>query len=124
MRAEQSRRTEATAWRRRAHELDRLMDDLQRTARTARAATRAERAEACTSIVTRLRDELEPHARLDSPGLQAIAVWLEALAHADPGDPDLVQELLYGVDALVRVHVSRETGRRLEPPQPLAALLR
>ncbi len=115
---------EATTWQRRVYELDRLMDDLQRTARTARAATRAVRAEACTSIVTRLREELEPHARSDRQGLEAIAVWLGALEHADPGDPDLVQELLYGVDALVRVHVWRETGRRLEPPQPVAPLLR
>lgn len=114
----------ATTWPRRIYELDRLMDDLQRTARTARAATRAERAEACMSIVTRLRNELEPHARIDGAGLKAIAAWLEALDRADPGDSDLVQELLYGVDALVRVHVWRETGRPLRPPKAVAPLLR
>jgi hypothetical protein len=114
----------ATNWTRRVYELDRLMDDLQTTARTARAATRAERAAACSSIVARLREELEPRARRDPPGLSAIAVWLDALERAEPGDADLVQELLYGVDALVRVHVWRETGRRLEPPQPVQRLLR
>lgn len=114
---------DAATWQRRAYELDRLMDDLQRTARTARAATRAERAAACTSIVARLREELEPRAGVDDPGLRAIAVWLEALEHVEPGDPDLVQELLYGVDALVRVHVWRETGRPLEPPHHLERLL-
>lgn len=114
----------ATPWRQRVYELDRLMDDLQRTARTARSATRTERAEACASIVARLREQLEAHARIDPPGLRAIAVWLQALERADPGDPDLVQELLYGVDALVRAHVARETGRPLGPPQPVAPLLR
>lgn len=114
----------ATNWTRRAYELNRLMDDLQTTARTARAATRAERGAACRSIVTRLRDELESRARVDPPGLRAIAVWLDALERADPGDADLVQELLYGVDALVRMHVWRETGRQLEPPQPVQSLLR
>ena len=114
----------ATNWTRRAYELDRLMDDLQMTARTARAATRAERGAACGWIVTRLREELEARASIDPPGLLAIGVWLDALERADPGDADLVQELLYGVDALVRVHVWRETGRQLEPPQPVQPLLR
>jgi hypothetical protein len=113
-----------TTWRRRIYELDRLIDELQRTARTARSATRTERRAACTAIVARLRAELEPHARIDEAGLNAIGVWLEALDGADPGDADLVQELLYGIDALVRVHVWRETGRPLEPPQPLAPFLR
>lgn len=115
---------ETRAWLTRVYELDRLMEDLERTARTARAATRAERAAARTSVVERLRRELEPRAHADREGLEAITVWLDALEHADPADADLVQELLYGVDALVRVHVWRETGRRLEPPRPVEALLR
>lgn len=115
---------DGTAWRRRVYELDRLMDDLQRTARTARAATRAERAADCAAIVGRLRADLEPRADVDLAGLEAIGVWLDALERVDPGDADLVQELLYGVDALVRVHVWRETGRALAPPQPIQPLLR
>jgi hypothetical protein len=113
-----------TGWPRRVYELDRLMDDLQRTARTSRAATRVERAADCATIVDRLRAELEPHAKADRAGLEAIGVWLEALERADPRDADLVQELLYGVDALVRVHVWRETGRALAPPLPVEPLLR
>lgn len=106
------------------YELDRLMRDLQRTARTARSATRAERGTCCRELVARLRAELEPRARLDREGLDAIVAWLGALERADPADSDLVQELLYGVDALVRVHVWRETGRPLEPPRPVESLLR
>lgn len=113
-----------TSWRQRVHELDRLMDDLQRTARTSRAATRAERAEDCRRIIERLRAELEPRANVDRAGLEAIGIWIDALERADPRDVDQVQELLYGVDALVRVHVWRESGRALEPPRPVDALLR
>ena len=102
---------------RRTYGLERLMADLQNAARTARSVTRVERAQMCNELAERLRDELEPHAAADEAGLEAIRVWLDALAAADPSEPDLVQELLYGVDTLVRVHIWRETGQALRPPQ-------
>ena len=103
---------------RRTYELERLMTDLERAARTARSVTRVERARACADLAGRLRADLEPHAAADEKGLEAIRLWLDALANADPAEPDLIQELLYGVDALVRVHIWRETGMPLRPPEP------
>lgn len=102
---------------RRTYGLERLMTDLQYAARTARSVTRVERAQLCGELADRVREELELHAAADQEGLEAIRVWLDALAAADPSEPDLVQELLYGVDALVRVHIWRETGKPLRPPE-------
>jgi hypothetical protein len=102
---------------RRTYGLERLMMDLQYAARTARSVTRVERAQLCGELADRLREELEPRAAADEEGLEAIRIWLDALAAADPSEPDLVQELLYGVDALVRVHIWRETGEPLRPPE-------
>lgn len=103
---------------RRNHELERLMTDLEYAARTARSVTRVERAEICSELAQRLRADLEPNATADAQGLDAIRVWLDALAAANPAEPDLIQELLYGVAALVRVHIWRETGMPLRPPKP------
>jgi len=104
---------------RRRYALERLMADVLLAGRTARSATRAERARVCRELAQNVRVHLEPHAELDAPGLTAIRAWLEALAAATPGDVDRMQELLYGIDALVRVHIWRETGLALEPPPSL-----
>jgi hypothetical protein len=61
-------------------------------------------------------DRLETHADADAQGLEGLGIWNEALEHADVSDADVLQELLYGLDALVRVHLWRETGLPLEPP--------
>ncbi|HKI93505.1 MAG TPA: hypothetical protein VJ986_14480 [Gaiellaceae bacterium] len=100
----------------RRSELARLVDDLRRAGRTIHAETLAARRETRDLLVAGVREGLEPHARLDEPGLEALDVWVEALQHADVNDVDLLQELLYGIDALVRVHVWRETGLPLAPP--------
>ena len=100
----------------RQHELELLLDELQRAGRTVEAATRLERSEVCTDLVDRLHRALEPHAVVDVKGFAALGVWLDALAIADPGDVDLLQELLYGIDALVRVHLWRESGLPLRTP--------
>lgn len=100
----------------RRFELEHLVRDLRLAARTIRAQTLEERRSVRTGLAEDVRLKLEPHAQLDEQGLEALAVWSEALGHADVNDLDLLQELLYGIDALVRVHLWRETGLPLEPP--------
>jgi hypothetical protein len=101
-------------------ELEQLVHELRLAARTIRAQTLEERRTVRTTLAETVRSRLEPHAQLDAPGLEALGVWSEALEHADVNDVDLLQELLYGIDALVRVHLWRETGLPLEPPTPRA----
>jgi hypothetical protein len=98
-------------------ELTDLVRELRIAARTIRAETMLERRETCVALVGELRERLEPAAELDPQGLEALGAWADGLLAADPGDTDLLQELLYGVDALVRVHLWRETGMPLEPPE-------
>lgn len=102
----------------RRHELETLVREIRVSARTIRSATLEERHAACERLAAALRERLEAHSEHDDEGLQALGVWAEALERADPLDVDLLQELLYGIDALVRVHVWRETGVPLEPPEP------
>jgi hypothetical protein len=102
----------------RRYELERLVGELRLAARTIRSSTVAERRASCESLAQTLRRRLEPHAALDAEGLEALDVWTNALERADALDVDLLQELLYGIDALVRVHLWRETGFPLQPPEP------
>jgi hypothetical protein len=101
----------------RRYDLNHLVQELRVAARTIRSQTLLERRETCDGLAASLRDRLEPHAAADAQGLEALGVWTDSLAAADPTDPDLLQELLYGIDALVRVHLWRETGMPLEPPE-------
>ena len=98
-------------------ELIDLVRDLRIAARTVRAETMLERHETCVALVVELRERLEPIAEMDPQGLEALDAWADGLLAADPSDSDLLQELLYGIDALVRVHLWRETGMPLEPPE-------
>jgi hypothetical protein len=102
----------------RRYELERVVHELRRAARTLRAQTLAERRGTCDALVGSVRDHVETHAERDERGLEAIVVWTNALEHADVTDLDLLQELVYGLDALMRVHVWRETELPLEPPEP------
>ena len=97
-------------------ELQHLVTELRRAARTVRAQTRVERDTVRRTLAGALNADLEPQARTDPEGLAAIRTWTAALETADAGDADLLQELLYGIDALVRVHLWRETGLPLEVP--------
>jgi hypothetical protein len=99
-------------------ELEELVRELRVAARTIRSQAIDERRVTRDWLVAASRDRLEPHAQLDEPGLEALGVWVEALGGADVLDEDLLQELLYGIDALVRVHLWRETGLPLQPPEP------
>src|SRR5215469_17419562 len=99
----------------RRHDLEELVHELRVAARTVYSQTIDERRITCEWLATSLRAGLEPHAELDEPGLEALGVWTDALGAADVLDTDLLQELLYGIDALVRVHLWRETGFPLHP---------
>ncbi len=102
----------------RRYDLTHLVQELRIAARTIRSQTLVERRERSDELVAALRDRLEPHAGTDVQGLEALGVWTDSLESADANDEDLLQELLYGLDALVRVHLWRETGMPLEPPEP------
>jgi len=97
-------------------ELQHLVAEVRRAARTLRAQTRLERDTVRHTLAEALRDDLEPTAEKDLEGLEALRVWASALEDADVGDADLLQELLYGIDALLRVHLWREAGLLLVPP--------
>jgi hypothetical protein len=96
-------------------ELQSLVTELRRAARTVRAQTRFER-DAVRQSLTESLDADFRTATVDPDGLAAIRAWTAALEAVDVGDLDLLQELLYGIDALVRVHLWREAHLPLEAP--------
>ena len=102
-------------------ELERLIADLRRAARTFRALTLVERERTRNGLVETIRVDLEPSAQIDVPGLDALRTWTDALDAAEVTDVDHLQELLYGIDALVRVHLWLETGLPLAPPERRSA---
>jgi hypothetical protein len=80
-------------------------------------------------VVAFLRDEIEPHTRLDRRVLYpevadrlgdplvtasmsydhlAIKEWIADVAAADAADPEHLQQLLYGLYGLIRVHIWKE----------------
>jgi hemerythrin HHE cation binding domain-containing protein len=106
----------------------------------------AERKIAHNRIVSWLRECVEPHTRLDEwllyPAVAeqlgdpligasmnydhlAIRDWIDRLAVADPRDTAEIQQLLYGLDALIRVHIWKEDTIFIEtlesPSWPRAA---
>jgi len=99
-------------------DLERLVRELRRAARTIRASTLAERDVTRRMLVAAAQHDLEAQARADEQGLEALRLWTSALQSADVNDVDRLQELLYGIDTLVRVHLWRETGLPLKPPEP------
>jgi hypothetical protein len=61
-----------------------------------------------TAVAERLRDPLATAPmRYDH---LAIRDWLRKLREAPVDEPDTLQELLYGLDALIRVHIWKEDG--------------
>jgi len=102
-------------------ELQHLVAEVRRAARTVRAQTRLERDTVRRTLAEALRDDLEVTAEKDVEGLEALRTWAVALEDADVGDADLLQELLYGIDALLRVHLWREAGLLLVPPESRSA---
>lgn len=113
-----------------AHERIRTQTEtLRRAAREIPHLPYDERAAARDAVVAFLRREVEPHTRIDERLLYpevgdrlgaplatasmaydhlAIRSWIAELEAADPAEPDRLQELLYGLDALMRVHIWKE----------------
>lgn len=113
-------------------EHDALLGDVEGIRSLARELPRlslSERAVALDRVLTFLQRVLAPHAEaeekflypefariLGSPNALApmsydhrtVDRWTEELAQADHADTDLLQELLYGLHALIRVHLSKE----------------
>ncbi|MGZ4388014.1 MAG: hemerythrin domain-containing protein [Gaiellaceae bacterium] len=104
---------------------------LRRAARDIPHMAYADRAAARDAVVDFLRRDVEPHTRLDERLLYpevaerlgaplatasmaydhlAIRQWIADLEDADPADPDRIPELLYGLDALMRVHIWKENA--------------
>jgi Hemerythrin HHE cation binding domain len=93
------------------------------------ALTPEQREETRDRILRYLRERVEPHTKLDELVLYpevaerlgdplvaasmnydhlAIRHWIELIAGADLTDAAEVQQLLYGLDALIRVHLWKE----------------
>ena len=110
-------------------ELEARAEPLSEAARRLRDATPAERAELRARAVAFLRDDIGDHISSDERVLyprlserlgdplatapmryehRAIRWWTDQIAHADAEDVDGLQRLLYGVHALIKVHLSRE----------------
>ena len=87
-------------------------------------------------LVAFLHDRVEPHTRIDEAVLYptaearsgsplaaasmaydhlAIRSWIAKLAEAEVEDVETVQELLYGLDALIRVHLWKEDELFVKP---------
>jgi iron-sulfur cluster repair protein YtfE (RIC family) len=77
-------------------------------------------------LVAFLHEELEPHMRVDEdplyPGATALAydhlairAWIGKLQEAEDEDVETLQELLYGLDALIRVHLWKEDELTVRP---------
>ena len=120
-----------------AHELFLVWTDhLRSAARRLPKLEPDQREELVAEIVAFLREEVEPHMRIDEQVLypsaadrlgtqlataaiaydhRAIRRWVARLAEADPGDAATVQELLYGLDALIRVHLWKEDELLVQP---------
>lgn len=91
--------------------------------------TITQREEARRQVLRYLRDKVDPHTKLDKGLLYpavaerlgdaliavsmnydhlAIRHWISKIAAADAADVDRLQQLLYGLDALIRVHMWKE----------------
>jgi iron-sulfur cluster repair protein YtfE (RIC family) len=111
-------------------------DELRSTARRLPGLDSAERLGAVADLVTFLHEQVEPHTRVDEqvlyPELEArlgsplaaaaiaydhlaIRAWIAKLASADEDDVETLQELLYGLDALIRVHLWKEDELFVKP---------
>lgn len=109
--------------------LEQRAEFLSETARELPKLDMGAREELRTQALTFLRDELGAHMRTDQHFLypkiaerlgdplaaapmnydhRAIRWWIDEIARADIEDTDELQRLLYGVHALVKVHLSRE----------------
>ncbi len=111
-------------------------DELRAAARRLPALSTGERLALISDLVAFLHEQVEPHTRLDEQVLYprvedrlgsplvtasmaydhlAIRTWIAKLAEADEEDVATIQELLYGLDALIRVHLWKEDELMVRP---------
>ncbi len=110
--------------------------ELRSAARRMPELAASERFALLADIVAFLQEKVEPHTRVDEQVLYpqaaarmgsplataamaydhlAIRAWIAKLAEADDQDVTTLQELLYGLDALIRVHLWKEDELMLGP---------
>lgn len=118
------------------HELREHAADLRLAAERFPALTTSEREETRGCILSFLRERVEPHTKLDEQLLYpevarrlgdplvaasmnydhlAIRRWIALIATADVSETAHLQQLLYGLDALIRVHIWKENELFLAP---------
>lgn len=111
-------------------------DELRLAARRLPELSVDDRLTLVSDLVAFLRDSVEPHTRIDEQVLYhdaaerlgsplvtaslaydhlAIRTWIAKLAEADEDDVETLQELLYGLDALIRVHIWKEDELLVRP---------
>jgi hemerythrin-like domain-containing protein len=111
-------------------------DELRLVARRLPGVSPGERLALVGDLVAFLHENVEPHTRIDEQVLYhnaaerlgsplvtasmaydhlAIRTWIAKLAEADEEDVDTLQELLYGLDALIRVHIWKEDELLVRP---------
>jgi Hemerythrin HHE cation binding domain len=111
-------------------------DRLRAAARALPQLDAGDRLELVADLVAFLHERVEPHTRIDEEVLYptaesrsgsplaaasmaydhlAIRSWIAKLAEADEEDVATVQELLYGLDALIRVHLWKEDELFVKP---------
>lgn len=111
-------------------------DRLRAAARTLPGLERGERLTLLADLIAFLQEKIEPHTRIDEAVLYptaetrsgsplasasmaydhlAIRSWIAKLAEADEDDVETLQELLYGLDALIRVHLWKEDELFVKP---------
>ena len=111
-------------------------DQLRAAARSLPGLDAGERLTLVADLVAFLHEKVEPHTRIDEQVLYplaesgsgsplasasmaydhlAIRSWIAKLAEADEADVATLQELLYGLDALIRVHLWKEDELFVKP---------
>jgi len=111
-------------------------DGLRSAARALPELGSADRLTLIADLVAFLHDKVEPHTRIDEQVLYplaetgsgsplasasmaydhlAIRSWIAKLSEADENDVPTLQELLYGLDALIRVHLWKEDELFVKP---------
>jgi Hemerythrin HHE cation binding domain len=120
-----------------AHESFRAWtDELRVAARRLPELPSGDRMVLIADLIAFLHDEIQPHMRVDEEVLYptatsrlgsplataalaydhlAIRAWIAKLAEADEDDVATLQELLYGLDALIRVHLWKEDELLVRP---------
>ena len=111
-------------------------DELRAAARILPELDAGARLAVLADLIAFLQEKVEPHTHVDEQVLfpraaarmgsplataamaydhLAIRTWIAKLAEADDEDVGLLQELLYGLDALIRVHLWKEDELMVHP---------